>query len=419
MRRNLVADSKVVIVGGGIAGLVCARTLHRQGVPFHLLEAADDVGGRVRTDHVNGFQLDRGFQVLLESYPECKQQLDFKALDLQPFDSGALIRYRGRFIEFSDPWRKPSAAFKTLMAPNASLGDKIKLARLRKEVRRSKHRSASTTKQFLLERGLSSRVVDSFFRPFFGGVFLEQELSTCSGKFEYLFDKFGTGRAVIPQQGMGQIPHQLMDALPREFISLSAPVSSVSSRRVVLEGGEVLEADAVVVATDALAAAQLLGEPEPPKAHSVFCVYFAAPKRASRRPILILNGDTEGPINHLCWLSSAARGYAPAEQDLLSVTVLSQYGKSDESLSQRCRDQLKSWFGEETSDWEHLKTYEIKNALPVQDQSFKAGSLPLRHTSGIFRCGDYIEFASLNGAMETGRRCAEAVMESLKATNAA
>lgn len=405
--------SKVVIIGGGISGLICARTLHRSGVSFQLFESGDQVGGRVRTDLLNGFKLDRGFQVLLDSYPECHKQLDFEALQLKAFQPGALVRYRNAFIEFTDPWRQPSSALKTLFAPIATVRDKFKLARLRKDVRVPKPNDPCTTRQYLLDRGLSSRVIESFFRPFFGGVFLEQELSTSSGKFEFLFDRFGTGNATIPKEGMGQIALQLTETLPPESVRLSSPVKAVSSNQVVLESNQVVEADAVVVATDCFSAAKLLGDPVPPKSHSVYCLYFSAPKRKDRRPILVLNGESVGPINHLCWLSAVNPHYAPASQDLLSVTVLSHDAQPLETLQQRCVERLRSWYGNEVADWSHLRTYSIPNALPVQDSQFRPETIPLRHASGVYRCGDYIEYASLNGAMVSGRRCAEAVLESL------
>ncbi len=413
-RRILVGASKVVIVGGGVSGLVCARTLHRSGVPFQLFESGDQVGGRVRTDLLNEFKLDRGFQVLLDSYPECQDQLDFEALELRSFQPGALVRYRGKFVELTDPWRKPSAALKTLFAPVATFLDKVKLARLRNDVRGRNSSEDRTTEQYLQDRGLSSRVIESFFRPFFGGVFLERELSTSSGKFKFLFDKFGTGNATLPKEGMGQITRQLMESLPPESLALSSPVKAVFSNRVVLDSDDVIDAGAVVVATDGFTASRLLGDPVPPKSHSVYCLYFAASKRSDRRPILVLNGESGGPINHLCWLTAVNQHYAPARQDLLSVTVLNHDAGPPDTLLRRCMDQLQAWYGNEVADLSHLKTYEIRDALPVQDSQFRPGTIPVRHASGVYRCGDYIEFASLNGAMLSGRRCAEAVLESLE-----
>ncbi len=78
----------VLIVGAGLSGLSCALWLHEGGLSVLVLEASDGIGGGVRTDEVEGFLLDRGFQVFLMAYPEAQRVLDYGALDFKPFYPG-------------------------------------------------------------------------------------------------------------------------------------------------------------------------------------------------------------------------------------------------------------------------------------------------------------------------------------------
>ena len=120
----------VAIVGAGLAGLTCAQDLTRAGLQCTVVEATDGVGGRVRTDAVDGFLLDRGFQILLSAYPQVKQRLDTAALDIGDFEPGALVRTpmasRGSAIRCAGPSNSrprcghPSARFRTSCVPPGS-----------------------------------------------------------------------------------------------------------------------------------------------------------------------------------------------------------------------------------------------------------------------------------------------------------
>ena len=191
-------NQDVVIVGAGLSGLCCARQLQQQGVGFVLLESSDRVGGRVRTDVVEGFRLDRGFQVFLTSYPEAQRILDFESLQLKPFLPGALVRYGGRFHELTDPWRRPFAAVRSLWSPIGSLADKLRVASLRRQSLRGtiedRFRDPETTSLQSLQRsGFSSSMIDRFFKPFLGGIFLDAELQSSSRMLHFVFRMFSTG----------------------------------------------------------------------------------------------------------------------------------------------------------------------------------------------------------------------------------
>ena len=191
-------SSDVIVVGAGLAGLSAARTLQAAGRRVRVLEASDGVGGRVRTDVVDGFRLDRGFQVLLTAYPEVQRSLDLPALRLQRFDPGASVYVGGRFHTVGDPFRQPSTALSTVMAPIGSVADKLRIARLRAQVRRGDVRELLRghdvpTVEALRERGFSETMIDRFFRPLFGGIQLDPTLGTSARMFDVIFRMLASG----------------------------------------------------------------------------------------------------------------------------------------------------------------------------------------------------------------------------------
>jgi phytoene dehydrogenase-like protein len=217
----------VAIVGAGLAGLRCALGLHRAGLSCTVLEASDGVGGRVRTDIVDGFRLDRGFQVFLTAYPEAREALDYGALRLRPFAPGALVRRSGSFERLGDPFRRPRDLWGTLRARVGTTGDKLRVLRLRRRLRGKSPgeilAAPQTTALAALEReGFSRRMIDGFFRPLFGGVFLDRSLETSSRMLEFVFAMFARGEAALPEAGMGAIPAQLASRLPAGTVRLLA-----------------------------------------------------------------------------------------------------------------------------------------------------------------------------------------------------
>ncbi len=343
-----MANPEVIIVGAGLAGLCCARRLQERSIPFQMLEASERVGGRVRTDVVDGFQLDRGFQVLLTAYPEAERVLDYDALQLGYFEPGALVRFQGKFHRFVDPWRRPQHLFSTAFSPIARLSDKLKVASLRRDVCRGTlealyERPESTTMQRLRQYGFSNRIIDAFFRPFLGGVFLERELDTSSRKFDFVFRMFAKGSAALPARGMANVANQLAASIPAESIRTNARVERIAEQRVILASGESMSAKEIVIACQQPMAARLLGQSEDVAFHSVNCLYFACDEPPIAEPILVLNGEGEGPINNLCVPSQVCSSYAPADKSLISVTVL---GDDDiDAVKPHVQTQLREWFG--------------------------------------------------------------------------
>ena len=270
-----------VIIGAGLAGRTCARHLQNRGVECTILEASDAVGGRVRTDTVDGFRLDRGFQVLLTAYPETRRELDYGALDLKPFFDGAVVRCNGAFHRIADPFRHPFDAPRMLFSPVGTLGDKLRVARARQaltgaSVSEIMARPEVTTLKALRDRwGFSEVMIDRFFRPFFGGIFFDRELQASSRMFEFIFKMFSEGQAVLPKEGMQAIPEQIASHLEPETVRFKTEVDRIDEDRVVLSSGESLTPESIVVATEAPEANRLVGDVTPVDARSTVCVYYA------------------------------------------------------------------------------------------------------------------------------------------------
>jgi phytoene dehydrogenase-like protein len=407
-----------LVIGAGLSGLACARHLRRHDLRVQVLDASDRVGGRVRTESVDGFRLDRGFQVLLTAYPQAQLELDYEALNLHPFYDGALVRYGGRFHRVADPFRHPLDAPKTLLSPVGSPADKLRVARMRARLTRDTipgimDRPERTALAALRERwGFSSSMIDRFFRPFFGGVFFDRSLEASSRMFEFLFKMFAEGRTVLPAGGIDQIPTQMCAHLPDDAIRLNTSVEGVDDQTVTLASGETLQAPAVVVATAAPEADRLIGDVSPVQGRSTVCLYYAAPESPLDDSILVLNGDGVGPINNVVVPSDVAPGYAPADRALVGAVVVGEAVEDDAQLERAVREQLIDWFGLEAGGWDHLRTMHIPYALPDQSPPFLSPpERDVRRRPGLYVCGDHRRNGSLNGAMASGRAAARAVLE--------
>jgi phytoene dehydrogenase-like protein len=406
----------VVIVGAGLAGLACALELQGGGASPLLLEASDGVGGRVRTDRHEGFLLDRGFQVLLQAYPECRRLLDYDALGLHPFLPGADIWTGNGFARFIDPFRRPGDAIRTLRASVGTVPDKLRVGRYRSEVLAGSPESLLegpdvTARQDLESAGFSRGMIDGFFRPFFGGILLDRSLSDSSRVFRYLFRMFSQDDVSLPEEGMGAIPAQLRSGLPGDAVRLETRVAEVAADRVVVEGGEVIRTHAVVVATEGPEAARLVEGVPAPSSKAVSCIYFEAPEAPVEDAVLLLDGPGEGPVNNVSVPSRVCPFYAPPGRHLVSASCIGAFPSSEEALRKAALEQMEKWFGDEVRAWSHLRTYRIPHAQPGQAPGvLDPPERDVELTSGIFVCGDHRETASIQGALHSGRRAAGAVL---------
>ena len=410
----------VVVVGAGLAGLCCALHLERRGVAVRLLEAGDRPGGVLRTDRVEGFLLDRGFQVFQTAYPEARCMLDYPALALRPFAPGAFVRRGGRARRVGDPLRRPADALPTLRSGLFTAGDAWRVLRLRRELsalplEELLRRPGRPTRRALQARGFSAKAIQGFFEPFYRGVFLEPELATSSRFFEFTFRMFATGDVCLPAEGMEAIPRQLAARLAAGTLRTGARVSAVDDEGATLAGGERVTGRAVVVATSLPEATRLLPELGSRPSNGVQCVYFDVPGPAPvAGPRLWLNADEPGPVSHLCFPSEVSASYAPAGHTLASVSLVPGRADPDPTLAEAVQAQLRGWFGSGVDAWRLLRVDRLPDALPRQTPELLDPVTRGSHVTGRrFACGGHRETASIGGAMRSGRRAARAVLQAL------
>jgi len=422
---------KVVVVGGGLSGLCCARTLQRAGVEAHIYEASDGVGGRVRTDIIANCRLDRGFQVLFTAYPAVQQELDLKELNLQYFDAGAVVYWRGAAYGLGDPFKQPGQLVESMVSPLIKITDKLRLLRLRQDLRRVTLREIEeypdmSMEDYLREYGFSDKLINRFIRPFFAGIFLDYGLATSVRMFGFVWKMIVDGRTAVPEKGMGAIPRQIEKGLTPDSIHLNSPVTELLRKDgcvtgIRLESGETVEADAVVVATDAGVAARLTGMDLPTDHRSVTCLYFLVPKPINSNKSLLLfaepNAHAEGQplVNNATMISNVAPSYAGKGKYLLSVTVLGNSTLPDTELARRAKGEIAPHFPRSDPDaWELIKIYRIPWAQFRQPTGiFERLPATETGTPGLFLGGEITASSSLNGALVSGQRAAAAVLTSL------
>ncbi|MFE0465550.1 NAD(P)/FAD-dependent oxidoreductase [Kitasatospora sp. NPDC058965] len=409
--------AEVIVVGAGLAGLACALDIVAAGRDVLVLEAGEEAGGRMRTDVVRGFRLDRGFQVFNPAYPQVRRRLDLAALGLRPFTPGFLVAGGPDRHRLVDPVRRPGqlpalVAGRSALPPRdlAALGllglrDALLPAAV---VRRAPETS---TAEALRSAGLSRRTVADVLGPFLAGVFLEEELATSSRLFHLVWRPRLRGRLSLPRHGIGAVPRQLAARLPAGRLRCAAEVARVEAAGgaagVVLADGSRLRAGAVVVATGADRAARLLPGLAVPPARSVTTFYHAAPVSPLREPILVV--DARRRVLNTVVLSEVVPDCSPDGRALVSTSVLGV--AAQEGAARRRAGEL---YGVDTAGWEPLAAYRIAEALP-------AGPAPLtlsrstRWAPGRYVCGDHRATASVQGALASGARAAREVLADLPA----
>ena len=420
----MTAES-VVVAGAGLAGLVAARRLADAGADVTVYEERPAVGGRVRSESIEGFTLDRGFQVLFTAYPAVRAELNLDALELRYFTPGAVIARPGSRSTLSDPLRDPRALVASLRNNEVTLTDKARTLLLRQhvgtrseaEIFRSPDRSI---RSYLQSWGFSDGYIRNFVAPFYGGVTLDRSLSTSKRVFEYTFKSLSEGRIAVPAAGIGAIPEQLAERARAAGASIqcSEPVDAVTdhgdSVTVETRSGSV-DADAAVVATDPSEAARLTGvDAIPTDARGCVTQYYRLPEDVApeTRRKLLLNAGDPSP-NTVVPISEVAPEYAPEGEALLNATFLdaSAHDRDADALAEETRLTLAAWYPErDFSALEHLRTHRIEFAQFDQPPGVHDDLPDHRDPGGrTYLAGDYTAWSGIQGAMRSGREVAEAV----------
>lgn len=409
-------DATAIIIGGGLSGLTAARQLHQQGIDFILLEASDRIGGRVKTEVIDDFRLDYGFQVLLTAYPEAKRWLDYSKLDLKAFAPGALLLYPdGSRDRIGDPLRDFSSLWPTLTSKAGSISDKLKILRLRNRLsglsieKIFQQEEISTKRALSEEYGFSEQMINRFFRPFFSGIFLEKELATSRRMFDFVFKMFSEKNTAVPNLGMEEISKQLASPLPSSAIKTGAKVASVKGQEVRLEDGSVFSAPHIIVATKGNGLVKELASVKT-AFNSTTHLHFVTEEDPIKSPIIALNTKKDSICNNICTINRVAKGYAPEGMNLISISIVGQVDLSPAALTKQVRNELALWFGKSVEDWQLLDNRTLNYALPEQSSvrhDISKSNLKIRE--GLYMCGDHLVNGSINGAMRVGGMAGEMV----------
>ncbi len=424
-----MTDHRVRVVGAGLAGLEAARRLAESGVEVTVYESEPRVGGRVRTRDVDGFTLDRGFQVLFTAYPEFERAVDLEALDLQRFPPGAIVCRRNHRSVVTDPLRDPRHAVETAFSRDLTLGDKLRTLRLRREVKRKSISDIfqgpdESIESALRGRSFSNRYLDSFAAPFWGGITFDRSLSTSKRVLEYTFKMLSEGYAAVPAAGMQELPNQTAARARKagaEIETESAVEAVTGTGPVDVElGNETVTADSVIVAAGPETSYDLTDvEAIPTSGRGTVTQYFSlvSGNPIGSQPRIHLHADGAVP-NQVAVLSAVAPDYAPDGRILLSASTPGHVDADESDLARQTRVTLESWYPEASFDGlELLETVRIPFAQFEQPPGIYSNLPAVTAPDGeVYLAGDHTEYASINGALASGRKAARAVRDSSKSS---
>ncbi|MGP4051123.1 NAD(P)/FAD-dependent oxidoreductase [Streptomyces sp. 2A115] len=438
-------QADVVIVGAGVAGLSAAHRLNSAGVTTVVLEAAPYVGGRMTTEKVDGFRLDRIGQLLSTSYPELRRTPGLDVLTLRTFAPGVLVHADGRTHRagepasaggarsaldvaraFVGPSRRPRQAAQAAAAPVSRafppLGGALDQARLAAAlgriatvpVERLLARPERPAGRALAARGMPARTVEGFLRPLLAALLCDPDLTTSSRCADLALRAFASGRLCVPEGGADTLPELLAAALPPGTVRTGVRVTSVSTTSVTTADHGELRCRSLLVATGARAAAELLPGLRVPTFHPVTVVHHTADEAPTAEAALLLDADRRGPVAHTAVISQVDPSRAPAGRALISSTIL---GAPPADADRTVRAHLATLYGTATHRWELLAVHHTPEAVPAMPAPHDLRR-PVRLLAGLYVCGDHRDTSTVQGALHSGHRAAAAVLTDLGANSA-
>lgn len=399
----------MLVVGAGLGGLVCARRLLQAGIDVTILDSSDRPGGRVKTDLVDGFLLDRGFQVAFTAYPDLCAELDVEQLGYCAFENGALIASGGKLSLVSKDRPLASA-----LGPTMGIADKLRATGFSGTLAKQPPHDDETAGAYLERTGFSPLFMQNFARPFFGGIFLDRSLGVSAKQFAFVWKMLDAGSTVVPAKGMEAIPGQIAKDIPKTNFQLGTEAKSLLKEGenvvgVSCSAGD-LKADAVILATESDVAARLAGLDLITESKSSTCFWFETPGPIGEGKLLILNAQTDPFVGHIAPLSAVNPAYAPSGRHLVAATALGLHEGTDEALAERAIRNIGEWLPGGAKGWRLLRVDRIRFAQMAQPAGFEKRIPPVNPAPGLFLAGEFASDSSLNGAAKAGRLAAEAVL---------
>ncbi|WP_075342517.1 FAD-dependent oxidoreductase [Tenacibaculum agarivorans] len=406
-------NTKIHIIGAGISGLITALVLEENGYSPTIIEASNTVGGRVKTDIINGYQLDHGFQVLLTSYPAAQKYLDYTTLELQKFLPGAVIYKDGKASKLGDPLRDISFLISTIFSDKVTISDKLKINELNSSLKNKSLEAIFSEKEqstlaYLKAYGFSKKAIDNFFIPFFTGIFLETELATSSRMFEFVYKMFGEGYAALPKNGIGEIPKQLTNKLTTTKFRFNSAVKSIHDTTIQLENGEIIDSNFIIIATDP---SQIINFSSTKKNKWKNCqtLYFETTRRQIQQPLIGLVANESSLINNIFY-TTALETQNISKKEVLSVTVVKKHNLHEKLLVKEVIKELEELC--QIKDVKFLKLYDIQKALPEKESlTYIPTEKEIKINDHTILAGDYLSNGSLNAAMLSGEFAAKTAIK--------
>ncbi len=389
----------IAIVGGGLAGMSAALAFNHRKYKTLLFEKNDHLGGRVHSEYINGYTLDVGFQVLLNSYPEISLKWQ-RALKLRSYEAGAHVKIDGQWRLVPNPLINPFCMFK---APSGTLKGSLSLLWNRQKI----SSPTETTEEYLNRLNLDEQWVEQFIKPFMRGVFLEKGLETRAERFVEVMSYFTKGNACLPRGGMQELPRWLEKQISHTKVYKGVEVVDCTERSVVLSSGKKFTVDAVIIALPLPQLKMLFSDIPDIHSCSTSCDYFTVERnRLKADRYLWLDGSDDAVVNNFSVPSRIQRSYAPRGMHLLSATAIAPNVPSSIEVREYLAEQLdlkKSWLT-------FIKRYHISHALPSQKDP---PPIEIVSYNGLFIAGEAVSSPSINDAVASGKAAAKAVIESL------